>query len=875
MLELLLKGSTDSVSDDTEDDSGITFGGGRGRGRMLATIASGGSDSSPQDQSKLSSGRGTEPTVSLQAQSRRAGLLAKISELRPQEPAASLDRSMEQMSIADVSEATATKEPEVCVRRGKNGAPMSILTNYIRMKVDPERGVFEYEVRFNPQIHSSQLRYQLLNQHREIIGPTRTFDGAILFLPFKLPDPITKLASQNPNDETKVEISVIFKRKKKMSECIQLYGVLFERIMRVLQFIRFGRKNFDPSEPKVIPNHKLEIYPGYVTAVDEYEDGVMLCLDVTHRILCQKTVLEMMTQAYQASRGNIAEFQKNVLTALIGTVVITRYNNKTYRIDDVDFKLTPMSTFETKERVISYVEYYKSQYNIEIRDLKQPLLISRKEVRVSGEEEKRQLVFCIIPEISFFTGLTDEMENNMALKRDVASVTRITPNQRVQALEKYCARVNSMPETKQILANWGLSLDEKPLSLQARQMDEEKVFFGRGKSFPAGKNADFGRHATANELLEVVHLINWAVVHTQRDDAVTKKFIDCMHKNSRPMGLNVAAPQVSVVADDRTETYVQHLRRVLNKQLQIVVIICPSSRDDRYAAIKKTCCAEMPIPSQVINARTISNDAKNRAIVQKIALQMNCKLGGTLWSVRIPLESTMICGVDTFHEAKNKSNSVSALVASINPSFTRWYSRSIIQNKKEELIHGLIDSLKQSLRHFQKLNGSLPRKLIIFRDGVGDGQLKMCSEFELQQIISAMSSLEDGYAPNITMIVVQKRINTKIFAKFGDKIENPNPGCVVDHTITRRFLYDYFIVPQSVRQGTVTPTHYVVIHDSSNFPPDVLQRLTYKLCFMYYNWPGTVRVPACCQYAHKLATLVGQSIKREADESLADKLFFL
>ena len=40
------------------------------------------------------------------------------------------------------------------------------------------------------------------------------------------------------------------------------------------------------------------------------------------------------------------------------------------------------------------------------------------------------------------------------------------------------------------------------------------------------------------------------------------------------------------------------------------------------------------------------------------------------------------------------------------------------------------------------------------------------------------------------------------------------------------------------------------------------QKLTYKLCHLYYNWPGTVRVPMVCQYAHKLAYLVGTSIHR-------------
>lgn len=83
------------------------------------------------------------------------------------------------------------------------------------------------------------------------------------------------------------------------------------------------------------------------------------------------------------------------------------------------------------------------------------------------------------------------------------------------------------------------------------------------------------------------------------------------------------------------------------------------------------------------------------------------------------------------------------------------------------------------------------------------------------------------------------------------------------------------MIAQHVREGTTTPSHYIVIEDENNFEPDILQKLTYKLCFLYYNWPGTVRVPAPCQYAHKLAYLVGLSIKRNVNEKLCDKLFFL
>ncbi|KAG8319563.1 Piwi-like protein 2 [Homalodisca vitripennis] len=88
--------------------------------------------------------------------------------------------------------------------------------------------------------------------------------------------------------------------------------------------------------------------------------------------------------------------------------------------------------------------------------------------------------------------------------------------------------------------------------------------------------------------------------------------------------------------------------------------------------------------------------------------------------------------------------------------------------------------------------------------------------------------------------------NCNFLQKNGD-FENPLPGSIVDHTITRRYLFDFFLVSQMVRQGTVTPTHYVVLHNTTTMDPDKIQRLTYKMCHLYYNWSGTIRVPAPCQ----------------------------
>jgi hypothetical protein len=43
----------------------------------------------------------------------------------------------------------------------------------------------------------------------------------------------------------------------------------------------------------------------------------------------------------------------------------------------------------------------------------------------------------------------------------------------------------------------------------------------------------------------------------------------------------------------------------------------------------------------------------------------------------------------------------------------------------------------------------------------------------------------------------------------GSGFQNPSPGTVVDHTITRKKMFDFFLCSQKVSQGTATPTHLV------------------------------------------------------------------
>ena len=90
--------------------------------------------------------------------------------------------------------------------------------------------------------------------------------------------------------------------------------------------------------------------------------------------------------------------------------------------------------------------------------------------------------------------------------------------------------------------------------------------------------------------------------------------------------------------NNSTSAFLEAIRSHVNPQLQMVVCILPTNKKDLYDAIKKQCCVETPVPSQCITARILQKQ-NTMSIVSKVAIQLNCKLGGEAWSVEIPVST--------------------------------------------------------------------------------------------------------------------------------------------------------------------------------------------------------------------------------------------
>jgi hypothetical protein len=67
------------------------------------------------------------------------------------------------------------------------------------------------------------------------------------------------------------------------------------------------------------------------------EQGALLNVDVCFKVIRTDSVLKMMNEARQTAERRNQDGNEAVQLALTGATVVTKYNQKTYKIDRVDF----------------------------------------------------------------------------------------------------------------------------------------------------------------------------------------------------------------------------------------------------------------------------------------------------------------------------------------------------------------------------------------------------------------------------------------------------------------------------------------------------------------------------------------------------------
>jgi len=214
---------------------------------------------------------------------------------------------------------------------------------------------------------------------------------------------------------------------------LQFFNIIMRKCLQLLRFTQIGRHYFDTEA--VIDKTEIgyQLIPGFITNIRQYETQLMMSIEITHRVLRSSTCLRIIKeQNYDRSR---------VADILVGGVIMTRYNNRTYRIDDIDWNQNPKTVFDCKGSKTSLVDYYQQKYQIQITDMRQPLLVSnpRKEDLHRGDNK----VILLVPELCFPTGISDQDRKNYHLMTELAKHLQQGPTSRANTTLRFMQRLRA------------------------------------------------------------------------------------------------------------------------------------------------------------------------------------------------------------------------------------------------------------------------------------------------------------------------------------------------------------------------------------------------------------------------------------------------
>jgi aubergine-like protein len=162
-------------------------------------------------------------------------------------------------------------------------------------------------------------------------------------------------------------------------------------------------------------------------------------------------------------------------------------------------------------------------------------------------------------------------------------------------------------------------------------------------------------------------------------------------------------------------------------------------------------------------------DKKGMSAVSNILLQMNIKLGNSLWlTPKIPgiPPKTMIIGADVNHMSGQRS--IVGLVATTDDRFSKYFSQTdICKSQNEEIMERIGLLVEKAVQNYVLINKSLPENIIIYRDGVGESQFDAVMKVEVRNVLAAIKKIGEkhGFKYNckIMEVIVQKKINERFF----------------------------------------------------------------------------------------------------------------
>uniref|UniRef100_A0A7E4W4Z4 Protein argonaute-1 n=1 Tax=Panagrellus redivivus TaxID=6233 RepID=A0A7E4W4Z4_PANRE len=615
-----------------------------------------------------------------------------------------------------------------------------------------------------------------------------------------------------------------------------------------------------------------EVWFGFHQSVRPSQWKMMLNIDVSATAFYRKMpvidfiaeVLELPVQAL-SDRRTLSDAQRVKFTKEIRglKIEITHCGamRRKYRVCNVTRRPAQTQTFplqlENGQTIESTVaNYFKDKYNMQLKYPHLPCL-------QVGQEQKH-------------TYLPPEVCEIVSGQRCIKKLTDTQTSTMIKATAR------SAPEREREISNlvrnadftrdpyaqeFGVTIQPNMTEVKGRVLNAPKLLYGGRTKMTALPNQGVW-DMRGKQFHTGIEVKIWAIAcfatqqHVKENDLRT--FTTQLQRISSDAGMPILGQPCFckyAMGVDQVEPMFKYLKQNFTG-LQLVCVVLPG-KTPVYAEVKRVGDTVLGIATQCVQAKNVIKTTPQT--LSNLCLKMNVKLGGVN-SILLPTvrprifnEPVIFLGADITHPPAGDSRkpSIAAVVGSMDAHPSRYAATVRVQQHRNEIISDLTYMVRELLIQFYRNTRFKPTRIILYRDGVSEGQFLNVLQAELRSIREACMMLERGYQPGITFIAVQKRHHTRLFAmdkkdQVGKAFNIP-PGTTVDVGITHPTEFDFYLCSHAGIQGTSRPSHYHVLWDDNNLSADELQQLTYQMCHTYVRCTRSVSIPAPAYYAHLVA----------------------
>ncbi|XP_033125721.1 protein argonaute-2-like [Anneissia japonica] len=844
-----------------------------------------------------------------------SGARPKEHKQRPEEkvPPAPEPATPPVVSSGPIASRPSTQALTIPKRRGygTKGRPIDLYSNHFKVKFS-NITIFQYDMTTVPEkLPKKKLRdvfEEMQQTNKQVFHVRCIFDSRkCMYSPEEL---------RLPGNQLELNVQVQYEGSKPLNVKVTIKKVSTINLEELNQYLR-GTMNFTPyvafqAMDTIMrygpamrftpvgrslfcePRHDqardfnlgggLELHKGFFQSMrpSSWKDYKMsVNIDVSNTAFYKPgPVLEFMVEVLGLRRDSVGnplkDFQRKQFEKVIKGLQIEVRREPSYkrkfRVIGVTERPAERLTFpltdekgRTSECVVA--RYFFDRYNIRLRYSRLPCLHV-------GDPAKKTYIpieMChIVPNQHCRRKLTPMQTSNIYIFK-----TAIPAPDRLREIQNWTRE--AAHHTDPNLKAFGISINPNLVKTPGRVLPPPAIKYREERSAQPNEGSWDMR---GKKFRNAVNVNVWGIICFENERFCRSDDLDKMHSVLVDVSRKIGMPfeYAAFVKYEYPDTnFVEMFKYYREKYpgLQLLFIVLPGKGNDIYGNIKKAGDSQVGIATQ--NIQAINAKKASPRTMENICLKINAKLGGinNIISNISPVmrDPVLILGADVTHPSPGDFHrpSIAAVVGSTGKDAFKYNARVKVQAHRQEVIEDLSGMVRELLIKFREASNVPPKKIIMYRDGVSEGQFQQVLDHELIEIRKACMSLSENYKPGITFITVQKRHHTRLFCVNKQdecgRGRNVPAGTIVDKDITHPVNWDFFLCSHAGIQGTSRPAHYYVLWDDNNFTQDQLEEFTNQMCYTYARCTRSTSIPSPAYYAHHAAFRARDILQSDSKDS--------